>query len=181
VFSLANISLGARARAVPRRVARRRLLLRENPFRLTVWLFGGGGSSESRSRRRVPNVLNRPFEFGGRALDFGVSRSIDAWPASISASKTARRSRYFRLRRSRRARNLRLHRAVPRATYEFSSGKATGRPLAIEVEVLFLSFSVESPAEKFKGSNNDPDFVQIARRTARRPRPWDGTAAFADQ
>ena len=48
-------------------------------------------------------------------------------------------------------------------TYEFSSGKASGRAtLTIEVEVLFLSFSVEICCEKkFEGSNNDPDFVQI--------------------
>ena len=70
-------------------------------------------------------------------------------------------------------------------TYEFSSGKATGRAtLTIEVEVLFLSFCVEISCEKkFKGSNNDPTSSQImGAPPGRRPRPWDEYCyAFADQ
>ena len=68
-------------------------------------------------------------------------------------------------------------------TYEPPSGKATGRAtLTIEVEVLFLSMSVEISCEKkFKGSNQDPTFEQVmGLAPPGGTRPWDDyCAAFA--
>ncbi|MEY2414755.1 MAG: hypothetical protein QOH53_89, partial [Ilumatobacteraceae bacterium] len=61
-------------------------------------------------------------------------------------------------------------------TYEFSSGKAIGRAsLTIEVEIFFLSFSVSIEVEKkFKGSNQDPSFLEImGPPDASGVRPWD--------
>ena len=60
-------------------------------------------------------------------------------------------------------------------SYEPPSGKATGKAsLSIEVEVLFLSFSVEISCEKkFKGSNGDPKFDEVMGRQSGGTRAWD--------
>ena len=193
VFSLANISLGAHVR-VPfldeSLDVGFNFCTRENPFRLTVWLFGGGGFFGITITPEKCRVLEAAFEFGAAvALDFGVASGSIECMAGVyfriedgDASLTG----YFRLRGEVDVLGL-ISACIElylELTYEFSSGKATGRAtLTIEVEVLFLSFSVEISCEKkFKGSNNDPDFVQIMGAPPGDPRPWDEYCfAFADQ
>ena len=51
---------------------------RENPFRLTVWLFGGGGFFAITITPEACRVLEAAFEFGAAvALDFGVASGGD--------------------------------------------------------------------------------------------------------
>jgi hypothetical protein len=58
-------------------------------------------------------------------------------------------------------------------------GRAT---LTIEIEVFFLSFSVEISCEKkFAGANGDPTFAEVMGAPPGEPRPWDTYClAFAD-
>ena len=124
VFSLANISLGAHVR-VPfldeSLDVGFNFCTRENPFRLTVWLFGGGGFFGITITPEKCRVLEAAFEFGAAvALDFGVaSGSIECMAGVYFRIERRRRVAHRILpsaRRSRRARlDLRLHRAVPRA------------------------------------------------------------------
>jgi hypothetical protein len=72
-------------------------------------------------------------------------------------------------------------------TYEFDTGKMVGRAsISIEVEVFFLSFSVEVSCERrLAGSNGDPTFAEFLGIEAGVPLPdvppaWsDYCAAFA--
>ena len=52
-----------------------------------------------------------------------------------------------------------------------------------EVEVLFLSFSVQISCEKkFAGANGDPTFAEVMGAPPGQPRPWDAYClAFADE
>ena len=77
VFSLANISLGAQAN-VPfigdSLDFTFNFCTRENPFRLTVWVFGGGGFFAITVTPDRCRMLEAAFEFGAAAaLDFGVA------------------------------------------------------------------------------------------------------------
>ena len=111
-------------RAVHRRVARRHASTsapRENPFRLTVWLFGGGGFFGITITPEKCRVLEAAFEFGAAvALDFGVASGSIECMAGVYFRHRGRRRDADRLlpaaRRGRRARpDLGVHRAVPRA------------------------------------------------------------------
>ena len=165
-----------RAGAVPRRVARRHVQLLHQGEPVPAHRLGcsaGAVSSRSRSRPRKCRVLEAAFEFGACvALDFGVASGSDrgAWPACTSGSRgdgDATLTGYFRLRGEVEVLGGLISasdRAVPRADVRVlvRQGGSAGATLTIEVEVFFLSFSVEISCEKkFKGSNNDPSFVEI--------------------
>jgi hypothetical protein len=185
VFSLANISLGAAVR-VPfideSLDVTFNFCTRENPFRLTVWLFGGGGFFAITITPEKCRVLEAAFEFGAAvALDFGVaSGSIECMAGVYFRIEDgdATLTGYFRLRGEVDVLGL-ISASIElylELTYEFSSGKAVGRAtLTIEVEILFLSFSVQISCEKkFKGSNDDPSFVEIMGPPPQGgDRPWD--------
>jgi len=186
VFSLANISLGAAVR-VPfideSLDVSFNFCTRENPFRLTVWLFGGGGFFGITITPEKCRVLEAAFEFGACvALDFGVaSGSIECMAGVYFRIEDgdATLTGYFRLRGEVDVLGGLISASIElylELTYEFSSGKAVGRAtLTIEVEIFFLSFSVEISCEKkFKGSNNDPSFVEImGPPPGGGARPWD--------
>ena len=173
VFSLSNLSLGA-SLTVPflgqqPLSVRFNFCERSDPFRLTVWIFGGGGFFAVTVTPAGVQILEAAFEFGAAAsLDFGVASGSVSVMAGIyfriemdEASLTG----YFNLKG--RVSVLGLITASLELslelTYEFSSGKCVGRAsLIIEVEVLFFSASVEISCEKrFAGSNGDPSFAQI--------------------
>jgi hypothetical protein len=192
VMSLANISLGAHLR-VPfiddSLDFTFNFCTREHPFRLTVWLFGGGGFFGITVTPERCLVLEAAFEFGAAvALDFGVaSGSIECMAGIYFRLETGNSvlTGYFRLRGEVDVLGL-ISASIElylELTYEFASGKAVGRAtLTIEVEVLFLSFSVSISCEKkFKGSNADPTFAEVMGPTGiGAPRPWDDyCAAFA--
>ncbi|MDQ7993430.1 MAG: hypothetical protein REI45_12235, partial [Propionicimonas sp.] len=184
VFSLCNISLGAEVR-VPfiddSLDFRFNFCTRENPFRLTVWLFGGGGFFAITITPEKVRVLEAAFEFGAAvALDFGVaSGSIEVMAGVYFKLEDdeAQLTGYFRMRGEVDVLGL-ISASIElylELSYEFASGKAVGRAsISIEVEVLFLSFSVSIEVEKkFKGSNQDPSFAQIMGPPVDGVRPWD--------
>lgn len=189
VFSLSNVSLGA-ALAVPF-IGNQPLSVRFNfcersdPFRLTVWVFGGGGFFAITITPAGVQILEAAFEFGAAvSLDFGVASGSVSVMAGVyyrMESDEASLTGYFNLKG--RVSVLGLITASLELslelTYEFSSGKCKGRAsLIIEVEVLLFSASVEVVCErKFKGSNGDPSFVQIMAPytdpvTAEPVEPW---------
>lgn len=190
VFSICNISLGAEAR-VPfigdSLDFTFNFCTRENPFRLTVWVFGGGGFFAVTVTPDRCRMLEASFEFGAAAaLDFGVaSGSIECMAGIYFRLETSDDGQddgeltgYFRLRGEVDVLGL-ISASIElylELSYEPPSGKATGKAtLTIEVEVFFLSFSVEISCEKkFKGSNQDPTFEQVMGLTpVGGPRPWD--------
>ena len=75
---------------------------RENPFRLTVWLFGGGGFFGITITPEKCRVLEAAFEFGACvALDFGVASGSIECMAGIYfriEDGDATLTGYFRLR-----------------------------------------------------------------------------------
>ncbi|KGN37588.1 hypothetical protein [Knoellia subterranea] len=189
VFSLANLSIGAEAH-VPfigdSLDFRFNFCTRENPFRLTVWVFGGGGFFAISVTPDRCRMLEAAFEFGAAvALDFGVaSGSIECMAGIYFRLETnpdgkddGKLAGYFRLRGEVDvlgliSASLELYLEL---SYEPSSGKAVGRAsLTIEVEVCFLSTSVQISCEKkFKGSNADPTFEQVMGTQVHGVRPWD--------
>jgi hypothetical protein len=173
VFSLSNLSLGA-ALTVPflgqqPLTVRFNFCERSDPFRLTVWIFGGGGFFAVTVTPAQVQVLEAAFEFGAAAsLDFGVASGSVSVMAGIyyrMDAEDASLTGYFNLKG--RVSVLGLITASLELSlelsYEFGSGKCVGRAsLVIEVEVLFFSASVEIKCEKkFAGSNGDPSFAQI--------------------
>lgn len=189
VFSLANISLGAEAR-VPfigdSLDFTFSFCTRENPFRLTVWCFGGGGFFAISVTPDRCRMLEAAFEFGAAvALDFGVaSGSIECMAgvyfrleSNSDGTDDGELTGYFRIRGEVDVLGL-ISASIElylELAYEPPSGKATGRAtLTIEVEVLFLSTSVEISCEKkFTGSNADPTFAEVMGNPGLAVRPWD--------
>jgi hypothetical protein len=190
VFSLCNISLGAEAR-VPfigdSLDFTFHFCTREHPFRLTVWVFGGGGFFGITVTPDRCRMLEASFEFGAAcAIDFGVaSGSIECMAGIYFRLETSADGKddgeltgYFRLRGEVDvlgliSASLELYLEL---SYEPPSGKATGKAtLTIEVEVCFLSFSVDITCEKkFTGSNNDPTFSEVMGHVPiGGRRPWD--------
>ena len=173
VFSLSNLSLGA-ALTVPflgqqPLSVRFNFCERSDPFRLTVWIFGGGGFFAVTVTPAGVQILEAAFEFGAAcSLDFGVASGSVSVMAGIYfkiEADEASLTGYFNLKG--RVSVLGLITASLELTlelsYEFASGKCVGRAsLVIEVEVLFFSASVEVKCEKkFAGANGDPSFRQI--------------------
>ncbi len=189
VLSLCNISLGAKA-LVPfigdSLDFTFSFCSRENPFRLTVWLFGGGGFFAITITPERCRMLEASFEFGAAvALDFGVASGSIECMAGIyfklefndPDGDDSELAGYFRLRGEVDVLGL-ISASIElylELSYEPPSGKATGKAsLSIEVEVLFLSFSVEISCEKkFKGSNGDPKFDVVMGRQSGGTRAWD--------
>ncbi len=190
VFSLCNISVGAEAR-VPfigdSLDFTFHFCTREHPFRLTVWVFGGGGFFGITVTPDRCRMLEASFEFGAAcAIDFGVaSGSIECMAGIYFRLETSADGKddgeltgYFRLRGEVDvlgliSASLELYLEL---SYEPPSGKATGKAtLTIEVEVCFLSFSVDITCEKkFTGSNNDPTFAEVMGHVPiGGRRPWD--------
>jgi hypothetical protein len=172
VFNLSNLSLGA-GFTVPfigQPVSVRFLFCsREQPFNLSVTLFGGGGFFGITLDPSGIQILEASFEFGASiSIDFGVASGgvyvmagiyfrmeVDACSltgyfrlgghVSVLGLITASLELYLELR------------------YEFESGKCVGMAkLTIEVEVLCFSTSVTVTCEKkFAGSNGDPSFRDL--------------------
>jgi hypothetical protein len=182
VFSLENISLGAGLK-IPfigeSLEFRFSFCTREDPFRLTVALFGGGGFFGITITPAKVRMLEAALEFGAAiSLDFGVaSGSLSAMGGIYFKLELgdATLTGYFRLRGEVDvlgliSASIELYLAL---SYEFASGKAVGKAtLTIEVEVAFFSTSVEVSCErKFAGANKDPSFAAIMAPGGDRT-PW---------
>jgi hypothetical protein len=169
VFSLSNLSLGA-GFSVPfigqPLSVRFNFCTREQPFNLTVSLFGGGGFFAVTIDPHGVQVLEAALEFGASiSIDFGVASGGVHVMAGIyyrMEQSAAALSGYFRLGGNVSvlgliSASLELYLEL---RYEFASGKCEGRAhLTIEVEVFLFSTSVTVSCErKFAGSNGDPSF-----------------------
>lgn len=200
VFALSNITFSA-AFEVPfigeSIAVRFAFSSRENPFRLQVAFFAGGGFFAIVITPKEVRELEAALEFGAAlSLDFGVASGSVSVMAGI----------YFRLRTENGVTNAQLtgyFRARGEVdvlglitasieiylelTYETASGKAVGRAsISIEVSVCLLSFSVSVSCEKkFAGDSGDPTFDEVMGvhplAVPGTPRPWDEYCdAFAD-
>lgn len=172
VFNLSNLSLGA-GFTVPfigqPLAVRFNFCTREQPFNLSVCMFGGGGFFGITLDPSGIQLLEAAFEFGASiSVDLGVASGGVHIMAGVyfRMEKTAcALTGYFRLGGSVSVLGLitasielylDLH-------YEFESGKCVGRAeLTIEVEVFLFSGSVTVHCErKFAGSNGDPSFRDL--------------------
>ena len=199
-MSLENISLGAHF-SVPfideSLEVGFNFCTREDPFRLTVMLFGGGGFFGITLTPDGVRILEASFEFGAAiSINLGVASGGVSIMAGIyfklemvDGEHRRHPVGYFRLRGEVDVLGL-ISASIElylELTYETATGKAVGRAtLTIEIEIFFLSFSVEISCEKkFAGANGDPTFVdQMGLPPGAPPgavRPWDlYCRAFAD-
>lgn len=201
VFALTNISLGAHFTVpfIDESIETAfSFSTRDNPFRLQVALFAGGGFFGVTITPERVRLLEAAFEFGAAiAVNLGVASGGVSVMAGIyfrletgdDGNERAQLTGYFRLRGEVDVLGL-ISASIElylELTYETSTGKAVGRAtLTIEVEVLFFSFSVSITCEKkFAGSDGDPTFVEVMGPAPAAPpgavRPWDTYCrAFAD-
>ena len=172
ILNIANVSLGA-GFTVPfigqPLSVRFNFCSRENPFLLTVYVFGGGGWFCVTVDPNGVQILEAGFEFGAAiTVNFGVAWGEVHSMAGIyyrMENNEASLTGYFRMGGSLRVLGLitasvELYLAL---TYEFATGKCVGRAsLSIGVKVLFFSKTVTISCErKFAGSNGDPTLRQM--------------------
>lgn len=172
MFSLTNLSLGA-GFTVPfigqPLSVRFNFCTREQPFNLTVSLFGGGGFFGVTIDPSGVQILEAAFEFGASiSVDFGVASGGVHVMAGVyfrMEKDAASLTGYFRLGGEVSvlciiSASLELYLEL---RYEFDTGKVSGKAqLTIEVSVFMFSVSVQITCErKFAGSNGDPSFRQL--------------------
>lgn len=169
---------------------------RDNPFMLTVYIFGGGGFFGITLNPKGIHLFEVAFEFGaGFSIDFGIAGGEVKVVAGI----------YFKMTTSTDPESCvitgylhltgRVYVAFVGAsielklelTYESVSGKCTGRAsIIVEIDVpLVPSIEIEYE-EKFAGSNGDPSFLQMFEPfmlpTGKTVDPWaEYCAAFAEE
>jgi hypothetical protein len=172
VFNLSNLSLGA-GFTVPfigqPLSVRFNFCTREQPFNLTVSLFGGGGYFAITLDPHGIQILDAAFEFGASiSIDFGVASGGVHVMAGINfrmEMDACSLAGYFRLGGHVSVLGL-ISASIElylELRYEFESGKCSGKAqLTIEVEVFMFSASVTITCErKFAGSNGDPSFREL--------------------
>ncbi|MBY8977075.1 hypothetical protein KHP62_14755 [Rhodobacteraceae bacterium NNCM2] len=172
VLNISNLSLGA-GFTVPfigqPLSVRFNFCTREQPFLLTVYMFGGGGFFGVTIDPNGVQILEASFEFGASiSVDFGVASGGVHVMAGIyfrMEMDEATLTGYFRLGGhvdvlGLITASLELYLEL---TYESASGKCTGKAqLTIEVSVLVFSGSVTISCErKFAGANGDPTLRQM--------------------
>lgn len=147
---------------------------RENPFRITVMVFGGGGFFGIEITPKGVRMLEAAFEFGGNfAFDVGVASGGASVMAGIyykletkevdgKQVEQSELTGYFRL-----TGNLSILGLIRvsllfelKLTWQ-SNGKVYGvATIEVEIEILFISFSVGVTVERqLKGSDSDPTFL----------------------
>ncbi len=185
VFNLSNISLGA-GLDIPfiggSLAIRFAFCERENPFILTISMFGGGGFFGVTLTPSGLSVLEAAFEFGGAlAFDIGVASGGVYVMAGIYYKKTGLESTlegYFRLGGSLEILGI-ITISVEfylSLTYQ-SNGKVWGQAtVKVKIEILFFSVGVTLHTERqLKGSGGDPLFSELMA-----PQDWNEyLAAFA--
>jgi hypothetical protein len=172
VFSLENISLGADVR-VPflgdAVTVGFYFCTREKPFRLTVMCIGGGGFVGLRLSPKGLVLLEMALEaVASLSVDFGVASGSVSVAVGVYLrleGEAGSLTGYVRIRGEVDVLGL-ISASITlelSLTYEFDTGKMVGRAsLTIEVEIFFLSFSVEVSCERrLAGANGDPTFAQI--------------------
>ncbi len=172
VLNLSNLSLGA-GFTVPfigqPLSVRFNFCSREQPFHLTVYMFGGGGFFGVTIDPSGVQILEAAFEFGAAiSVDFGVASGGVEVMAGIYfriEQDNATLIGYFRLGGhvdvlGLITASLELYLEL---SYETSSGKCKGMAkLTIEISVFIFSGSVTISCErKFAGANGDPSLRQM--------------------
>jgi hypothetical protein len=172
VFNLSNLSLGA-GFTVPfigqPLSVRFNFCTRDQPFCLTVAMFGGGGFFALTVDPHGVQLLEAALEFGAAiAIDFGVASGGVHVMAGIyfrMEQSACSLTGYFRLGGEVEvlciiSASLELYLAL---TYQFNSGKCQGEAtLTISVSVFMFSVSVSVHCERqFAGSNGDPPFERL--------------------
>ncbi len=172
VLSLSNLSLGA-GFTVPfigqPLSVRFNFCTREQPFHLTVYMFGGGGFFGVTIDPSGVQILEASFEFGAAiSIDLGVASggvSVMAGLYYRMEKDVASLTGYFRL-----AGHVDVLGIITASLelylelrFEFESGKCVGKAsLTIEISVFIFSGSVTVSCErKFAGSNGDPNLRQM--------------------
>ncbi|WP_447920790.1 hypothetical protein [Achromobacter aegrifaciens] len=172
VFNLSNLSLGA-GFTVPfigqPLAVRFNFCTREQPFNLSVCMFGGGGFFGITLDPSGIQLMEAAFEFGASvSVNLGVASGGVHVMAGI----------YFRMEKNAcsLAGYFRMGGCVSvlgivsisieiylELRYEFESGKCAGRAtITVEIEVFMFSMSVSLSCErKFAGSNGDPGFRDL--------------------
>ena len=185
MFALTNISLGANFKVpfIDESIETQfNFCTRENPFRLSVSLFAGGGFFGVTITPKNLRILEAAFEFGAAIeVNLGVASGSVSIMAGIyfkletndDGNIDATLTGYFRLRGEVDVLGL-ISASIElylEFTYETATGKAVGRAtITIEVEVAFFSFSVQVSAEKkFAGSKGDPSFADVMGLSALAP------------
>ncbi len=145
---------------------------KENPFILTVMMFGGGGFFGITLDPAGIQSMEAAFEFGASlSVDFGVASGGVEVMAGVYFKMTLTNGEeslllngYLRIKGYVDVLGLISCTIILKMEliYESSSGKCIGRAtLIIEIEVLIFSGSVEVSCEKkFAGANGDPTFVE---------------------
>jgi hypothetical protein len=146
---------------------------RENPFKMTIYCFGGGGFF-------AVGVGTDGFEILEVALEFGAAASIDLGIASGSAKIVV--GIYFKLeekagppkhQETSLTGYFRAHGEVSvmgiisitldiylGLTYEFDNNKVTGTAtVSISVHIIFFSISASVTVERKFGGEGDPKFL----------------------
>ena len=172
VLNLSNVSLGA-GFTVPfigqPLSVRFNFCRRDQPFLLTVYIFGGGGFFGVTIDPHGVQILEASFEFGAAfSIDFGVASGGVHVMAGIyfrMEGDDASLTGYFRLGGHVDVLGL-ITASIElylELRYEFSSGKCVGKAeLTIEISLFIFSGSVTITCEKkFAGSNGDPTLRQM--------------------
>ncbi len=147
-----------------------------NPFRLTIMMFAGGGFFGIEITPKGVKMLEAAFEFGGNfAFDVGVASGGASVMAGVyykleqkevdgKLVDQSQLTGYFRLSGNLSILGLIRVSLVFELTLTWQdNGKVYGTAtLEVEIEILFLSFSVGVKVERqLKGSDGDPTFTDM--------------------
>ncbi|HWI65741.1 MAG TPA: hypothetical protein VNT75_28275, partial [Symbiobacteriaceae bacterium] len=156
---------------------------RENPFTLTVSMFGGGGFFAVGLGLDGIELMEAAFEFGGNfSMDIGVASGGAHIMVGIyykMEGEDASLTGYLRLGGHLSVLGIITISAEfnMSLTYDIPNDKVWGQAtLTVKIEILFFSMSVDLHVErKFKGSAGDPTFADLMDRS-----DWESYAeAFA--
>jgi hypothetical protein len=180
VFSLSNLSLSAGVNipfdGSPVRV-RFALCSQDNPFQLTIWVFGGGGFFSLAIGADGIEMLQVSLEFGAAvSINLGVASGGVSIMAGIYFQLQTFPSHKVLLTGFLRADGHLSILGIITLSMEFylgltyqQPGKAYGEAsVTVSISVLFFSTSVTATYQKTIGGGSDPDFAQAIS-----PADWD--------
>ena len=176
VFSLSNLSINAGLNipfdGSPVRV-RFGLCTQDNPFLLTVWIFGGGGYFSLALGADGIEELQVQLEFGAAvSIDLGVASGGVSIMAGIYFSLQTTPKRQVMLTGFLRADGHLSILGIISLSLEFylaltylNPGQAYGEAtVKVSISVLFFSATVSATMRKTLGGGSDPDFRQAISR-----------------
>ncbi|HWF82267.1 MAG TPA: hypothetical protein VN695_16935 [Streptosporangiaceae bacterium] len=172
VFSLSNLSINAGLNipfdGSPVRV-RFGLCTQDNPFLLTVWIFGGGGYFSLALGADGIEELQVELEFGAAvSIDLGVASGGVSIMAGIYFSLQTTPTKLIQLTGFLRADGNLSILGIISISLEFylaltylDPGQAYGEAtVKVSISVLFFSTTVSATMRKTLGGGSDPDFRQ---------------------